>query len=85
VENEPKLIKSWDELKECISETHILEIDVDGCNGWITHKNSNENYINYSENNHYLSTHTFYGSNYESSTALLQKCGFNVQLENWDE
>jgi hypothetical protein len=83
VENEPKLIKTWDELKECTSETHTLEIE--DCCGWITHKNSNENYINYSENNHYLSTHTFYGSNHELSTKLLQKCGFNVRLANWDE
>lgn len=76
--NNPKLIKTWNELKECTSETHSLEIDVDGGNGWITDKKNNENL-------HYLSTHTFYGSTYEYSTNLLQKCGFNVQLVNWDE
>ena len=36
---EPTLIKTWAELKECKSETHILEIDVRGCNGWIRPKN----------------------------------------------
>lgn len=79
--NEPKLIKTWDELKECKSETHTLEID--DCSGWIRSKVSNDK--GFFENNHYLSTHTFYGSTYEYSTKLLQKCGFNVRLANWDE
>lgn len=32
---EPKLIKTWDELKECTPETHTLEIEVKDGNGWI--------------------------------------------------
>jgi hypothetical protein len=80
LENEPKLIKTWAELKECKSETHELKIDVRGCNGWVRLKNSKE-----FKDRHYLSTHTFYGNCHEDSTKLLQKCGFNVRLENWDE
>jgi hypothetical protein len=72
----PKLVKTWDELAECISETHVLDIDIHGCSGWIRGKD---------DDIHYLSTHTFYGSTYEYSTKLLQSCGFNVQLANWDE
>lgn len=33
---------------------------------------------------HYLSTHTFYGSNHKRSTILLRQCGFNVTIANWD-
>lgn len=85
MENEPKLIKNWSELKDCNSETHTLEIDKDMCSGWVRSKNKVESDKGFSTNNHYLSTHTFYGSNYEFATRLLQKCGFNVRLANWDE
>lgn len=83
--NEPKLIRTWNELKDCISNTHILEIDVDMCSGWIRPKNSDGNTGNYFADNCYLSTHTFYGSSYQHSTRILQDFGFNVQLANWDE
>lgn len=80
--SEPKLISSWEELKECTSETHILEIDLRYCCGWVKPKvkSSDEDYF---ENNVYLSTHTFYGSQYQKSTEILQRFGFNVQLKNW--
>ena len=74
-----KLISTWKELAECTSETHILEIDVKGGNGWILPKTVND-----WKDEHYLSTHTFYGKNYRESTSLLQLCGFNVQIANWD-
>lgn len=79
---EPKLISTWDELKECTSETYTLEIK--RCSGWVRPKNSKDD-KDYFKNNHYLSTHTFYGSQHEYSTKLLQQCGFNVRLANWDE
>lgn len=81
--NDIKYIKNWEELKDVTSPTHRLEIDVDcGC-GWIYPKNSDDNSW---EGKHYLSTHTFYGGGFnESSTKLLQSCGFNVVLANWDE
>lgn len=76
----PKLIKTWDELKECTSETHVLKIKE--YSGWIEPKSLDEDSW---EGRFYLSTHTFYGSNYEHSTKILQECGFDVQLANWDE
>lgn len=33
----------------------------------------------------YLSTHTFYGSNYKTSTKLLQEHGFDIEIDNWDK
>ena len=33
----------------------------------------------------YLSTHTFYGSNYKRSTKLLKACGFDVEIDNCDK
>lgn len=80
MENKPKLIRTWNELKECTSETHTLEIDLDGHSGWIRNKENNKGDYEY-----YLSTHTFYGSTYKHSTEILQNYGFNVQLANWDE
>ncbi len=76
-----KLIKTWDELKECTSETHVLEID-DGC-GWIHPKKEVDK--NSWKGHHYLSTHTFYGLNHKQSTKILQSCGFDVEIANWDE
>ena len=76
----PKLIKSWDELKECTSETHVLEIG--DCNGWIEPKFPKDE--NSWEGRHYLSTHTFYSGTHEWSTKLLQECGFDVEIANWD-
>lgn len=78
--NETKLIKTWSELKSIESDTHIIEVDE--YSGWIRPKNENKE--NYWKDNHYLGTHTFYGHNYTYSTRILQECGFNVQLENWD-
>ena len=76
----PTLISNWGELALVPeSATHTLDIDVDGCNGWINKKGEDKG-----DMGHYLSTHTFYGKQYKRSTALLQKCGFNVRIANWD-
>lgn len=72
-----KLIKSWDELVGLESDGYYLEIDVDRCNGHIYSKTDKDFYA-------YLSTHTFYGHDYQYSTVRLQECGFDVQLKNWD-
>ena len=72
-----KLISTWDELAECKSETHYLEIE--DCCGWILPT------IDNGECHIYLSTHTFYGGMHEYSTKILQKCGFNVIIDNWDK
>jgi hypothetical protein len=81
------LIKDWEELRNIPnkSNTHILKVD--------KYSGSLEpigefNYKNY----HYLSTHTFYGmrngqgyNSFVDSTFTLQKCGFNVVIDNWDK
>lgn len=75
--DKPKYIKNWQELAGEKSDTHTLEIDE--CCGWINPKNDDGD-------DYYLSTHTFYGDgSNEYYTKILQKCGFNVQLANWDE
>lgn len=79
-----KYIKHWSELKEVESPTHILEIDLKYGSGWIKPKKEPENPQSW-DGYHYLSTHTFYGSSYKDSTEILQSCGFNVELANWDE
>jgi hypothetical protein len=77
--NEPMYIKDWRELKEVTSLTHVLDIDVKGGNGWICSRDKEVSDC------HYLSTHTFYNGFCVSYTKLLQSCGFNVILANWDE
>ena len=74
----PKLIKTWEELKECTSETHVLKIE-GGC-GWIHRKEGNDDNSGYG---HYLSTHTFYSGAHKDYTKILQSCGFNVELKKW--
>ncbi len=87
-----KLIKNWEELKSIPneSETHILKVGE--YNGWLSCKNPKDYEVNGDYDvqipyiDHYLSTHTFYGNgNFVHSTDVLQKCGFNVILENWDK
>jgi hypothetical protein len=79
---DPKYIKDWKELKEEKSPTHILEIELEYGYGWIR-PNADEQDVE--APHYYLSTHTFYGSFHEHSTKVLQSCGFNVVLANWDE
>lgn len=77
--SKPTLIKDWEELALVPeSKTHRLEIEVENGCGWI-HRKDGKEFMG-----KYLSTHTFYGSNYAKSTRLLQKRGFNVELANWD-
>lgn len=73
----PELIKTWGELVGLESDEYRLEIDVERCCGYIIRKSTNENV-------EYLSTHTFYSGMYKYYTYRLQKCGFNIQLKNWD-
>ncbi|QJI52376.1 hypothetical protein [Psychrobacillus phage Perkons] len=80
--NELVFISTWEELRKCKSDTHIIEFD--RYSGWINPKDESVKYEEHFMRGYYLSTHTFYGLNYQSSTEILQKCGFNVQLKNWD-
>lgn len=73
----PKLIKTWEEMVGLENDEYRLDIDTEHCCGYIIRKSTNENV-------EYLSTHTFYGGTYKYYTYQLQKCGFDIQLENWD-
>lgn len=87
------LIKNWKELSEISneSETHILEVEVNNCCAHLYAKNPipYEESLDYLEQvphlDVYLSTHTFYGSNYKQSTEILKACGFDVEIDNWDK
>ena len=77
------LIKSWEDLVGLENDNYRLEIEVDNGCGWVRpkHEVSDDEYYTH---NMYLSTHTFYGSQYAGYTAMLRKMGFNIQLSNWD-
>ena len=91
--SEYPLIKDWKELSEIPNEsnTHILEVDVEGGSGWLKAKEPKKynNKLSYMRNirhqDVYLSTHTFYGLNYKQSTKILHACGFDVEIDNWDK
>lgn len=73
---EPIRVKDWEELKKLNLENNDVRVDVEEYNGWITDKKNGKGLF-------YLSTHTFYESNYSERSKLLGCYGFNVQLENW--
>lgn len=78
-----KLIKTWEELSKVPqSETHFLDVSPNNCNGWVVAKNPVSD--KFSDRKKYLSTHTFYGESHKHSTKLLQSCGFDVEIDNWD-
>lgn len=79
----PTLIYGWDDLSKVPdSHTHKIDIrDPKDCSGYIVSKFEDHHF-------NYLSTHTFYGYNcnmYAESTKMLQDCGFNIVLDNWDK
>lgn len=80
-----KLIKNWKELDGLESENYIVRVK-DNCCGWIEPKvETEETKKDYFKHHNYLSTHTFYGSQYKGSTKTLQKFGFDVEIDNWDK
>ena len=82
----PRLIKSWEELKDLESEYYKIDVELENCCGWIVPKvETEETEEFYFDHHRYLSTHTFYGSDYQYSTELLQKFGFDVEIDNWDK
>lgn len=72
------LIQSWEELKNCKSDTHYLEIDLEMACGRVKSKSDSEDSV-------YLSTHSFYGSRYKGTSQILQERGFHVEIDNWDK
>jgi hypothetical protein len=87
--SKPKLISNWVELKAYAetdpSPTHRL--DIDKYSGCIHSKDGSKN-IRISENCMSsflcLTTHTFYARTHAFKTYMLQQCGFNIVLRNWD-
>lgn len=91
-----KLIKNWEELSN-VPANDKYRIIVNNYCGWIvpvcdvpdksnficncSEMNTNDFY----EKHTYLSTHTFYGSNYKYSTKILQEHGFDIEIDNWDK
>jgi len=94
-----KKIKNWEELAQVPpNDKYKIIVDSDRCCGWIVPKcdepsedlniyncNCNDEEKEYFETHCYLSTHTFYGSQYKESSKLLQKYGFDIELDNWDK
>lgn len=83
------------------SDKYKIIVDQEMCSGWIVpvcdEFDENRDFIcncpdrdtmnTYEYFNHhiYLSTHTFYGSRYAEYTKVLQECGFDIELDNWDK
>ena len=95
-----KLIKTWKELSKVPSnDKYKIVVDEFMCCGWIIpvtdFRTNNDDFecncdegmsVNeYYKHHVYLSTHTFYGSNYKNSTKVLQEHGFDVEIDNWDK
>lgn len=96
-----KLIRNWKELSKVpANDKYRIIIDLKMCCGWIVpctdeptgngddfecHCNKEITIEEYFKHHIYLSTHTFYGSNYEYSTKFLQEHGFDIEIDNWDK
>lgn len=85
-------IKDWEELAKINNEskTHILEVDVRGCNAWLWAKderdyNHKKGYMRQVPHlSIYLSTHSFYDKTCKRMSKILRACGFDVELCNLD-
>ncbi len=95
-----KLIKNWEKLSRVPSnDKYKIIVDLEYCSGWIVpicdepdeiddfKCNCKEKKIidEFYKHHVYLSTHTFYGSQYKYSTKVLQEHGFDVEIDNWDK
>lgn len=93
------LIKNWEELSKLKNDKYHIAFDSECYNGWIvpiTDEPINnrgdfecnctgEMKEDFFKHHVYLSTHTFYGSQYQYSTKVLQEHGFDVEIDNWDK
>ena len=80
----PKVIKSWEELDGLESEHYKIDVDLEYYSGWIRPKvETDETKTNYWGHHEYLSTHTFYEGSHKKYTDILQRFGFDVELESW--
>lgn len=78
-------IKNWKELAQVPpNDKYKIVVDENDCCGWIRPiQETEETKRDYFKHHIYLSTHTFYSSQYEDSTKLLKLFGFDVELANW--
>lgn len=94
-----KLVKNREELSKLKNDKYHIAFDEELYNAWLIPINdevinnrgdfkcncSKDMKEDYYKNHVYLSTHTFYGSQYEYSTKVLQEHGFDVEIDNWDK
>lgn len=96
-----KLIKNWDELSQVpANDKYKIIVDRELLGGWIIPVwdepcNGGKDFEcfcdvlgydrDFYDHHVYLSTHTFYGSQYQYSTRVLQEHGFDVEIDNWDK
>ncbi len=94
-----KLIKTWEELAKLKNDKYKISFDEECFNAWIIPIHDEQ--INkqgdfkcncpkemrddYYKHHVYLSTHTFYRSQYKYSTKILQEHEFDVEIDNWDK
>ena len=81
-----RLIKTWKELDGLESENYVIKLNESECSGWIKPKvETDQTRNNYFEHHEYLSMHTFCRHQHQLSTEILQKFGFDVEIDNWDK
>jgi|LGVF01.2.fsa_nt_gb hypothetical protein len=74
------LITEWKGLVGLENKDYYLNIELNHYSGYIEARKEKDG----CRLMYYLSTHTFYKSQFKQSTHMLQKYGFNVILANWD-
>lgn len=83
-----QIVRNWYELSKIKpNNKYKLDIDLEMCCGWILPVKEDNNTLgeNYFKHHIYLSTHSFYYSQYEATTKLLQEHGFDVKIETIDK
>lgn len=81
----PKIIRHWGDLVGLESDKYIVEVDL-RCRGSILPKEeTTETWDNYWEHHVFLDSKTFRKDHYKQATETLQKYGFDVVLESWDD
>lgn len=73
-----KRIRDFHDLVGLENEQYYVKVGEDRYNGWVLSKNDPKFMW-------YLSTHTFYGSQYQKNTKRFQELGFDIELDNWDQ
>lgn len=83
------------------NDKYRIIVDEELCSGWIvpvwdeSDMNGYDDFIcnckpgmtakHYCDKHVYLGTHTFYRTQHEYSTRVLQEHGFDIEIDNWDK